>query len=66
MGTHPQDFIVGFSFFMASFNNRQCRGTEFLIFLKLNLKFLYPIGFFANTALSLKTQRLLCVFSGNA
>jgi hypothetical protein len=53
-GTHARDFMVRFSHFLASFNNRQGQGPEFPNFLKLNVKYCNRI--FVNTMLSQKTH----------
>jgi hypothetical protein len=42
---HVQDFIVGFSLFLASLNNRQEKGPEVQYVLKLKAKFSCIIGF---------------------
>ncbi len=47
--THVRDFIVGFSHFLASFNNRQDQGPEFQNLLKLNVILLHKWIFINNT-----------------
>jgi hypothetical protein len=56
-GTHARDFIVHFSKFLASFNNRQGGGSEFVKIFKIELKIPLNNRIFANTALSPKTQQ---------